>query len=174
MPRRCIRHRHRGGELPQFAHICAPIACCTEILHPLSTTGARGLCHAAVHRCARGTALDWRALAADGRPYRDHWRVNILAAPPRTRGGRRGYGQSHRRALSFIRRVRDLGFGLDEIRPLLDLDRSGRASCEKVREVASLHLGNVRAKLADLARRRRCYRRQLAVLGQRLPSVSYA
>jgi MerR family mercuric resistance operon transcriptional regulator len=88
-------------------------------------------------------------------------RVYMLAALPRTRGGRRAYGQSQRRALSFIRRARDLGFSLDEIRALLDLERSGRASCEEVREIASLHLGNVRAKLADLARRRRCYPRRL-------------
>ena len=89
-------------------------------------------------------------------------RVNMLAAPPRTPGGRRAYGQSHRRALSFIRRARDLGFSLDEIRALLDFDRSARASCEDLREIASLHLGNVRAKPADLARRRRCYPRRLA------------
>ena len=76
----------------------------------------------------------------------------MLAAPPRTEGGRRVYSQSHRRTLGFIRRARDLGFSLDEIRALLDLDGSGRASCAEVREIASHHLVNVRAKLADLAR----------------------
>ena len=45
-----------------------------------------------------------------------------------------------------------MGFNLDEIRALLDLDGSGRASCAEVREIASRHLANVRAKLADLAR----------------------
>jgi MerR family transcriptional regulator, mercuric resistance operon regulatory protein len=78
-------------------------------------------------------------------------RVKMLAAPPRTGGGRRVYGESHRRTLRFIRRARDLGFNLDEIRALLDLDGSGRASCAEVREIASRHLANVRAKLADLA-----------------------
>ncbi len=79
-------------------------------------------------------------------------RVKMLPAPPRTEGGRRVYGQSHRRTLGFIRRARDLGFSLDEIRALLDLGASGRASCAEVREIASLHLASVRAKLADLAR----------------------
>ena len=46
-------------------------------------------------------------------------RVKILPTPPRTEGGRRAYGQSHRRTLGFIRRARDLGFSLDEIRALL-------------------------------------------------------
>jgi MerR family transcriptional regulator, mercuric resistance operon regulatory protein len=79
-------------------------------------------------------------------------RVKMLPAPPRTEAGRRTYGQSHRRTLGFIRRARDLGFSLDEIRALLELDWPGRASCAEVREIASLHLANVRTKLADLAR----------------------
>jgi MerR family mercuric resistance operon transcriptional regulator len=80
-------------------------------------------------------------------------RVKMLPAPPRTEAGRRTYGQSHRRTLGFIRRARDLGFSLNEIRALLDLDGSGRASsCAEVREIASQHLVSVRAKLADLAR----------------------
>jgi MerR family transcriptional regulator, mercuric resistance operon regulatory protein len=79
-------------------------------------------------------------------------RIKMLATPPRTAGGRRVYGERHRRTLGFIRRARDLGFSLDEIRALMDLDGPGRASCEEVRTIASLHLANVRAKLADLAR----------------------
>lgn len=78
-------------------------------------------------------------------------RVKMLPAPPRTEAGRRTYDQSHR-TLAFIRRARDLGFGLDEIRALMDLDGSRRASCAEVRKIASLHLVSVRAKLADLAR----------------------
>ena len=79
-------------------------------------------------------------------------RVKMLAAPPCTGSGRRVYSESHRRTLGFIRRARDLGFNLNEIRALLDLDGSGRGSCAEVREIASRHLANVRAKLADLAR----------------------
>jgi MerR family transcriptional regulator, mercuric resistance operon regulatory protein len=79
-------------------------------------------------------------------------RVGMLPNPPRTAGGRRAYDLSRRRTLGFIRRSRDLGFTLKEIRALLDLSASGRASCAEVREIASLHLVSVRAKLADLAR----------------------
>ena len=79
-------------------------------------------------------------------------RVKMLSTPPRTGGGRRVYSQSHRRTLGFIRRARDLGFSLDEIRALLDLAGSRRRSCAEVRDIANLHLVNVRAKLADLAR----------------------
>jgi MerR family mercuric resistance operon transcriptional regulator len=79
-------------------------------------------------------------------------RVKMLPAPPRTTGGRRTYDLSHRRTLGFIRRSRALRFTLDEIRALLDLGSSGRASCAEVREIASRHLVSIRAKLADLAR----------------------
>jgi MerR family transcriptional regulator, mercuric resistance operon regulatory protein len=79
-------------------------------------------------------------------------RVKMLSTPSRTEGGRRVYSQSHRRTLGFIRRARDLGFSLDEIRALLDLAGSRRRSCAEVRDIANLHLVNVRAKLADLAR----------------------
>ena len=102
-------------------------------------------------------------------------RVKILPAPPRTEGGRRAYGQSHMRTLGFIRRARDLGFSLDEIRALLDLDRSRRPSCAKAREIASLHLINVRAKLADLARLEAVLaENRRAMCGQRYPKMSFA
>src|ERR1700734_3262291 len=78
-------------------------------------------------------------------------RIKMLAAPPRTAGGRRVYGERHRRTLGFIRRARDLGFNLDEIRALMDLDGRGGASCGGVREIASGPLAKVRAKLADRA-----------------------
>jgi MerR family mercuric resistance operon transcriptional regulator len=79
-------------------------------------------------------------------------RIAMLPAPPRTRGGRRVYGPDERRTLAFIRRARELGFTLAEIRALLDLGAPGNASCAEVKEVAGAHLENVRAKLADLLR----------------------
>ena len=78
-------------------------------------------------------------------------RVKVLPPPPRTDGGRRVYGREERRVLTFIRRGRELGFTLDEIRALLDLDAPGKASCAEVKEIASAHLASVRSKIADLA-----------------------
>jgi MerR family mercuric resistance operon transcriptional regulator len=79
-------------------------------------------------------------------------RVKMLPTPLRTSGGRRVYDQSQRRTLGFIRRARELGFSLDEIRALLDLDGSGRAACAEVREIATRRLTTVREKLAELVR----------------------
>jgi MerR family transcriptional regulator, mercuric resistance operon regulatory protein len=77
-------------------------------------------------------------------------RINILPPPPRTRSGRRVYGPVEARILAFIRRSRQLGFTLDEIRAMLALGGPGRAPCADVHRIASAHLANVRTKLADL------------------------
>jgi MerR family transcriptional regulator, mercuric resistance operon regulatory protein len=77
-------------------------------------------------------------------------RVKMLPAPQRTEGGHRLYGPKETRALAFIRRARELGFGLDEIRALLGLAEPAKASCAEVRAIAARHLEDVRAKIADL------------------------
>lgn len=77
-------------------------------------------------------------------------KIRILPAVPRTEGGRRIYGPTETRTLGFVRRARELGFTLDEIRALLDLGGPGKASCAQVRQIASHHLEGIRAKIAHL------------------------
>lgn len=78
-------------------------------------------------------------------------RIKMLPVPPRTASGRRIYGPSETRILSFIRRSRELGFTLNEIRALLALSADGgQGACAEVRELAAGHLGAVRAKITDL------------------------
>jgi MerR family mercuric resistance operon transcriptional regulator len=78
-------------------------------------------------------------------------RIKMLPAPPRTASGRRVYGPTETRSLAFIRRSRELGFTLDEIRTLLALSaEGGQGTCAEVRELAASHLAGVRAKIADL------------------------
>jgi MerR family transcriptional regulator, mercuric resistance operon regulatory protein len=62
-------------------------------------------------------------------------RIKMLSSPPRTAGGRRVYDTPHVRALAFIRRSRELGFSLDEIRALIRLGGPERASCRQVRRL---------------------------------------
>jgi hypothetical protein len=52
------------------------------------------------------------------------------------RSGRRVYGPRELRSLAFVRRARELGFSIEEIRSLLVLGAPGNASCREVREVA--------------------------------------
>ena len=78
-------------------------------------------------------------------------RIEMLPSPPRTASGRRIYGPADTRALSFIRRARELGFTLGEIRALLALSGEGASeSCAEVRELAAAHLADIRGKIADL------------------------
>jgi MerR family mercuric resistance operon transcriptional regulator len=81
--------------------------------------------------------------------YYEH--IKILPAPPRSVSGRRLYGPVATRTLTFIRRSRELGFTLDQVRALLALsEKNGEAACPEARELAARHLAEVRAKLADL------------------------
>lgn len=76
--------------------------------------------------------------------------IELLPAPPRTGSGHRIYGEVHLKRLTFIRRSRELGFTLDEIRNLLRLVDGGSYSCAEVRALTLAHLRDVRRKIADL------------------------
>lgn len=78
-------------------------------------------------------------------------RINMTPHPPRTASGRRVYGDVETRTLAFIRRARELGFTLDEIRALLALSTEhGHEACAEVRHLAADHLQDVRARITDL------------------------
>lgn len=77
-------------------------------------------------------------------------RIGMIPSPPRTAGGQRRYDESHLRRLAFLRRCRELGFPLDEIRALLALVDGGDYSCEDVRNMTLRHLDSVRRRIADL------------------------
>lgn len=76
-------------------------------------------------------------------------RIGLLPTPAR-RGRYRHYGSEDVGRLAFVRRARELGFALDEVRALLGLAAAGQDGCAEVREIAASHLAEVRAKVADL------------------------
>jgi MerR family transcriptional regulator, mercuric resistance operon regulatory protein len=78
-------------------------------------------------------------------------RVGLLPHPPRSASRYRLYDTDSVRRLTFVRRARELGFSLGEVRTLLALSsEQSRDPCAEVREVAASHLADVRAKIADL------------------------
>ena len=77
-------------------------------------------------------------------------KIKMLQPPPRTEGGHRVYGPTETRVLAFIRRGRELGFGLEDIRALLAVGAPGKASCADVREIAAHHLDDIRCKITNL------------------------
>ena len=79
-------------------------------------------------------------------------RVGLMLEPDRTSGGHRSYTAEHGARLAFIRRARELGFSLDDIRALIALSEPSPRSCAEVEAIASAHLADVRAKIVDLMR----------------------
>jgi Cu(I)-responsive transcriptional regulator len=77
-------------------------------------------------------------------------RLGLLPPPARTGANYRAYGLRHLERLSFVRRGRDLGFSLDEVRELLRLSDDRSQSCAEVDRIARGHLAEVERKLADL------------------------
>jgi MerR family transcriptional regulator, mercuric resistance operon regulatory protein len=82
-------------------------------------------------------------------------RIGLVPQPPRNRSRYRIYSRGDVQRLVFIRRARELGFTLDEIRDLLRLAADVADPCAAVREVAAGHLGDVRARIADLRKMER-------------------
>ena len=94
-------------------------------------------------------------------------RVKMLPAPSRTGSGRRIYDMTDLRILAFIRRSRELGFSLEDIRALLRLGGPAKASCREVREITAHHLEEIRAKLDDLAKLERLLAKTVALCSGR-------
>ena len=79
-------------------------------------------------------------------------REGVLPAPPRSGQGRyRRYSPSDVEQLRFLRRARDLGFSVQEVRELLTLASGDQErSCGNVDRLARAHLARVDTKLARL------------------------
>jgi MerR family mercuric resistance operon transcriptional regulator len=72
--------------------------------------------------------------------------------PTRTTGRHRNYASDHLRRLRFIRRARELEFGIDEIRTLLVLAEPARPSCREIQHLAAAHLEKLRHKITKLTK----------------------
>ncbi|AZI36105.1 putative MerR family transcriptional regulator [Caenibius tardaugens NBRC 16725] len=74
----------------------------------------------------------------------------LISSQRRTSGNYRIYQQEHLNRLSFIRRSRDLGFTLGQVRTLLDLADDNSRSCAAVDEITRDQLQFVEQKIQDL------------------------
>jgi MerR family transcriptional regulator, mercuric resistance operon regulatory protein len=77
-------------------------------------------------------------------------RIGLMPPAARSDGGHRLYGESQGLRLGFIRRARELGFTLDQVRTLLKLVDGRRYTCAHVKRITVRHLDEVRRKVADL------------------------
>lgn len=82
-------------------------------------------------------------------------KAGLIAAPARTDGNYRSYRTEDLERLRFIRRTRDLGFSLEQVRALLSISGQRDRDCGTVDAIATEHLTEVDRKIADLIALRR-------------------
>jgi len=82
--------------------------------------------------------------------YYEH--VKLMPTPPRTEGNYRIYRREHLHRLLFVRRCRDLGFTLHQLRDLLRLAVQSHRRCSGIDRITENHLKEIEAKIADLRR----------------------
>lgn len=81
---------------------------------------------------------------------RFYQRRGLLSEPERPHGGIRRYGATELGRVRFIKSAQRLGFSLDEVSELLQLEDG--SSCAQARIQAEKKLTDVRARIADLTR----------------------
>ena len=77
-------------------------------------------------------------------------KIGLIPAPSRTEGGNRLYYEAETRQLLFIRRCRELGFHLDEIRELLNLAKGSIGNCAEIQSLTLGHANEVKKRINDL------------------------
>ena len=76
--------------------------------------------------------------------------IGLLPEAERNSGNQRRYDKAGLERLSFIRHARDLGFSIDAIGALIDLQNHPDRSCKSANEIAVAQLAGVRAKIKRL------------------------
>ena len=99
-------------------------------------------------RITRGVLAQQSAVNSETIRYYE--RIELMPNPMRSEGGHRLYNSNHLKRLIFIRRCRELGFSLEEIKNLLGLVDTGECSCDEVKLQTEAHLKDVQQKVRDL------------------------
>ncbi|ODT17198.1 MAG: MerR family transcriptional regulator [Kaistia sp. SCN 65-12] len=76
--------------------------------------------------------------------------IGLLPPPDRQQGNQRRYSDNDVRRLTFIRRCRDFGFSIEQVRTLTTLVQDRSRTCLEARDLAQAHLSIVRQKLKEL------------------------
>jgi MerR family transcriptional regulator, copper efflux regulator len=76
--------------------------------------------------------------------------IGLLPRAYRRSGGQRTYGEDDVTRLTFIRRCRDFGLSIKQVRSLIVLAQDRERSCFDARDLARDHLAVVRSRLREL------------------------
>lgn len=81
----------------------------------------------------------------------DYEREGILPAADRTDSNYRDYSDDHLATLTFVRRARELGFSMAQVRELLALSDHDDKPCQDVDHFVQRQIVEVERKIADLS-----------------------
>lgn len=81
---------------------------------------------------------------------RFYHREGILKEPQKRTNGYRYYNEDHVLRLTFIKRAKDLGFTLKEIKGLFDMNQKSKATCETVKAKTEKKIDEIDQKIEDL------------------------
>ena len=87
------------------------------------------------------------ATGVTAKMIRHYEQIGLIRAAGRTGSGYRVYGPRDLSTLSFIRRARDLGFSIAQIRDLLTLGQDRARASADVKRIASEHIDEMKAKM---------------------------
>ena len=76
--------------------------------------------------------------------------VGLLPAAERTEGNQRRYNEAGLERLSFIKHARELGFSIEAISALIELQNHPDQSCQAASDIAGAQLADVRQKIKKL------------------------
>ncbi len=81
-------------------------------------------------------------------------RQALVDAPPRSAAGYRQYPENTIQRLRFIRRAKELGFSLKEIKELLILHGDPQSTCSDIKQRAEKKLDDINGRIHDLKKMR--------------------
>lgn len=79
-------------------------------------------------------------------------RIGLLPKPERTEGRQRRYGENQARQLLFLRRLRDLGFSVEEAGGFLAMRRRNSYGCLEFKRTADARIADIRQQIGRLRR----------------------
>jgi MerR family mercuric resistance operon transcriptional regulator len=79
-------------------------------------------------------------------------RIGLLPEPARTAGRQRRYSEHQARQLLFVRRLRDLGFSVEEAGAFLSMRRQGAYQCAAFKGVADARVTQIQRQITELRR----------------------